>query len=97
MSGDYEAILPDWWIEKHKPKYTHGHGVYQASFPSEFANTAATSVPRTHTPGSPLDESLLTDPEAGIPGTVCAAPTEKDAIARVPYVCHLEPLTLGIT
>ena len=86
LSGDYDVILPDWWIQKHKPRYQEDQGTYQISFSEKQCKIHYTKNACANF-SLEWDDSVLTDPSAGILGIVCASPTEEDlqeAIARVP-------------
>jgi hypothetical protein len=84
MANEYDAILPDWWIEKHKPEYTRS----QISFTLEHCRRECTRAACAEF-SLEWDDEVPTDPDACLLGVVCAAPTEKDlkeAIDRVPEI-----------
>ncbi len=94
LAGEYDAILPDWWREKHKVKYSRDPKLKstkarcKASFPSEYCRKHCTQDACSEF-SLEWDETVLTDTNAGILGMVCAAPNEKElqeAIARVPEI-----------
>ena len=88
LCKDFDAILPNWWMDTHIPS-----GFFSPTGSWENLRFDSDKCKRLCTKNSckdfPLewDESVLTDPKAGILGMVCAAPTDlelQEAIDRVP-------------
>ena len=86
LSGDYDIILPDWWIQKHKPRYQVNQGTYRIFFSEKQCKIHCTKNACTDF-SLEWDDSVLTDPSARILGIVCSSTTDEalqEAIARVP-------------
>ena len=83
LAGDYDAILPAWWMAKHRPEDIHHD---RLTFTSSHCRKHCTKDSCSKFPVE-WDEEVLTHTDAGILGVVSAAPTEDDlkaAIDRVP-------------
>ena len=83
LAGDYDAILPAWWMAKHRPEDIHQG---RLTFTSPHCRKHCTKSSCSEF-SLEWDEDVLTHPDASVLGVVCAAPTENDlkaAIDRVP-------------
>jgi hypothetical protein len=81
MAEDYDAILPNWWIDRHPRSQSSKDLFTSPDCRRHCTREAAAAI------SFEWDEDVLSDPDAGVLGVVCAAPTEselKAAIDRVP-------------
>lgn len=88
MADEYDAILPNWWIERHPRVASSNSHQNSDLFTTPYCLENCTKE-TAEAFSLEWDEDVLTDPNAGVLGLVCAAPTEselKDAIDRVPDV-----------
>ena len=104
MADDYDAILPSWWIRRHRPDENYdehervhdkasdrGNGRAIKAKPKDLFSSSYCKKHCTKQACAEFslewDETVLSEPDAGVLGIVCAAPTEKElqeAIDRVP-------------
>ena len=77
LSGDYNAILPRWWIKKHKPRYQENQGTYRIFFSEKQCKIHCTKNAYADF-SLEWNDLVLTDPSAGIFGIVCASLMEED-------------------
>ena len=99
LAGDYNIILPHWWLAKHKYDLLASNG--RIKFTSGECQRKCT-MERNNT-GFSLEwnSSIINDPKAGILGMVAAAPSDDDlkaAINRVPeaYSKFIPIMTAGM-
>ena len=85
LAGDYDIILPNWWLAKHKCDLLASNG--RIKFTSGECQRKCT-MERNNTGFSlEWDSSIINNPNAGILGMVAAAPSDDDlkaAINKVP-------------
>ena len=87
LAGDYDIIIPRWWLAKHKCDLLASNG--RIKFTSGECQRKCTKERNNSGFSLEWDNSILDNPEAGILGMVAAAPTSNDlkaAIGRVPEV-----------
>ena len=85
LAGDYDIILPRWWLAKHKCELLASNA--RIKFTTGECQRKCT-MERNNTGFSlEWDSSIINNPNAGILGMVAAAPTDddlKEAINKVP-------------
>ena len=87
LAGDYDIIIPRWWLAKHKCDLLASNGCIK--FTLEDCQRKCTREAKEMKFSLEWDTTVLSNPEAGILGIVAAAPTADDlkaAINKVPEV-----------
>ena len=85
LAGDYDIIIPRWWLAKHKYDLLASNG--RIKFMSGECQRKCTKERNDTAFSLEWDPSILDNPKAGILGMVAAAPTNEDlkaAINKVP-------------
>ena len=85
LAGDYDIIIPRWWLAKHKCDLLASNG--RIRFTSGECQRKCTKERNDTAFSLERDPSVLENPEAGILGMVAAAPSSEDlkaAINKVP-------------
>ena len=90
LSPDFDALLPAWWAQLHKPSGFFSENWKDLQFNSDSCWKHCTKDSCREFPLE-WDDDVLTDSNVGVIGMVCAAPTEselQDAIDRLPEHFH---------
>ena len=85
LSGDYDIIIPCWWLAKHKCDLLGSNG--RIKFTSGECQRKCTKERNDTKFSLEWDASIVNNPRAGILGMVAAAPSDDDlkaAIDKVP-------------
>ena len=85
LAGDYDIIIPYWWLAKHKCDLLASNG--RIKFTSGECQCKCTKERNDSKFSLQWDTSILNNPKAGILGMVAAVPSDdnlKAAINRVP-------------
>ena len=87
LAGDYDIIIPRWWLAKHKCDLLASNG--RIKFTSGECQRKCTREAKEMKFSLEWDTTIFSNPEAGILGMVAAAPADDDlkaAINKVPEV-----------
>ena len=87
LAGDYDIILPCWWLAKYKCDLLASNG--RIKFTSGVCQRKCTMERNNTSFSLEWDSSIINNPNAGILGMVAAAPSDdnlKAAIDKVPEV-----------
>ena len=85
QAGDYNIVLPRWWLAKHKCDLLASNG--RIKFTSRECQCKCTKKRNDTGFSLECDSSIINNPNAGIIGMVAAAPSDddlKEAINKVP-------------